>query len=181
MADQIRYMRPLLAAALLCAASALSPVQAASDTATATATVLTPIAVARNNHMVFGSVLAGNGDVTVSTSSARTNTGSAMPSSGSTPAAARFDVSGTGAATFSIDYSASSTQLSDGSGHNMNVAWISEARGDTSVSNKTSGTDATGTLNAGVAYIFVGGTLTVGAAQVAGTYTGTISVVVAYN
>lgn len=189
MPTQVRPMRPLpLAAALmlLTAFGASRPALAADNaTATATAVVLQPIAVSKNNDMVFGSVVGGNGDVTVATNSARTNanatTAPVLPSGGSTPAAARFDVTGTGNYTFSIDYTGSSSQLSDGSGNNMNVAWIAEALGTTSPTNKTSGTDATGTLNSGAAYIYVGGTLNVGAAQVAGTYTGTIKVTVAYN
>lgn len=172
---------PLIAASLW----AFQPSQAANnDTATATAVVLQPIAVTKSADLVFGNVVAGNGDVTVATDGTRTKTGSTvLPSGGAAPAAARFDVTGTGNNTFSIDYTGSDTTLSDGSGHTMAIDWITEAVGTASPTGKTNpATDATtGTLNAGAAYIYVGAVLTVGGAQVAGTYTGIVKVTVDYN
>ena len=48
--------------------------------------------------------------------------------------------------------------------------------------NVTTGNVATGTLTAGgTQSIFVGGTLTVSATQVAGTYTGAVTLTVEYN
>jgi spore coat protein U-like protein len=52
---------------------------------------------------------------------------------------------------------------------------------DTSASAITTGTVATGTLTGGAQTIYVGGALTVGANQVAGTYAGNINVAVDYN
>lgn len=98
--------------------------------------------------------------------------------------AARFDVTGTGNNSFSIDYTGSSTALTNGTpADDMAVNWITESVGTTTPTGKTDETtDATtGTLNSGAAYIYVGGKLTVGAAQPAGTYTGTVQLTVAYN
>ena len=153
-------------------------------TASATAVVLTPIGVTKNTDMVFGNLVAGNGDVTVSTNGTRTKSGGtvALLSSGATPAAARFDVTGTGTATFAIDYTGSTAVLTSG-GDTMAIAWISEvvATSGGATGATAPGTAATGTLTAGAAFIFVGGVLTVGAAQAPGTYTGTVQVTVAYN
>jgi hypothetical protein len=152
-------------------------------TASATAVVLQPIAVTKSADLVFGNVVAGNGDVTVATDGTRTKTGGTALPSNVTPTAARFDVTGSGANTFSIDYTGSDTDLSDGATHTMPVDWITEAVTTATPTGKTDpSTDATtGTLASGAAYIYVGGKLTVGASQVAGTYTGTIKVTVAYN
>lgn len=168
----------LLSAAGMRAAQALD-----NATATATAVVLQPIAVAKNADLVFGNVVAGNGDVTVATDGARTKTGSTALPTGVTPNAARFDVTGSGNNTFSIDYTGSDTALTDASLNTMAVDWITEAVATASPTGKTNAaTDATtGTLSSGAAYIYVGGVLTVGAAQPAGSYTGTIKVTVAYN
>ncbi|MDM4764964.1 DUF4402 domain-containing protein [Pelomonas sp. SE-A7] len=175
----------LLALAALLAALPASQAPAADNaTASATAVVLQPIAVAQAADLVFGSLIAGNGAVTVSTDGTRTSAGGTtpMPSSGATPTAARFDVTGTGAATFSIDYTGSDTVLTSG-GNTMAIDWITESLTLATGSGKTDpNTDATtGTLSGGAAYIFVGAKLTVGAGQAAGTYTGIVKVTVAYN
>jgi hypothetical protein len=175
-----------LALTLGLAALAVTPPALSADNATASATavVLTPMAVSKNADLVFGSVVAGNGVVTVATDGTRTRAGTAvLPTGGSTPAAARFDVTGTGASTFSIDYTGSDTTLSDGASGTMAIDWITEAVTTTTPTGKIDGsTDAaTGTLASGAAYIYVGAALTVGAAQTAGTYTGNVKVTVAYN
>jgi hypothetical protein len=156
-------------------------------TASATALVIAPIAVSKSTDMVFGNVLAGNGVVTLSTSGGRTQSGStALSTSGSTATAARFDVTGSGSNTFSIDYTGSDTVLTSttDSGDTMAVDWIVEAvAGTGAATGKTDETtDATsGTLSSGNARIYAGGQLTVGASQDTGTYTGSLKVTVAYN
>lgn len=178
--------RSLLAGGAL-AVLALAGMRAAqaldNATATATAVVLQPIAVSKNSDLVFGNVVAGNGNVTVATDGSRTKTGTTVLPTGVSPAAARFDVTGTGNNTFSIDYTGSDSTLSDGGSNTMAVDWITEAVGTTTPTGKTDPTSdaATGTLSSGAAYIFVGGKLTVGASQAAGTYTGVVKVTVAYN
>ncbi|MBI3349286.1 MAG: DUF4402 domain-containing protein [Burkholderiales bacterium] len=153
-------------------------------TASATAVVLQPIAVTKSADIAFGNVVAGNGNVTVATDGTRTKSGTTvLPLFGSSPTAARFDVTGTGSQTFTIDYTGSDTALSDGATHTMAVDWITEAVTTATPTGKTDpSSDATsGTLASGAAYIYVGGVLTVGATQVAGTYTGVVKVTVAYN
>lgn len=173
-----------LGALVLLGAAGTRTVQAADNaTASATAVVLQPIAVTKSADLVFGNVVAGNGDVTVATDGARTKTGTTVLPSGVTPAAARFDVTGSGNNTFTIDYTGSDTVLTDASSNTMAVDWITEAVATTSPTGKTdpSSDATTGTLASGAAYIYVGGKLTVGASQAAGTYTGVVKVTVAYN
>lgn len=166
-------------------ALALTPSAQAADNATASATavVLTPIAVTKSADLVFGNVVAGNGFVTVATDGTRSKTGSTvLPTGGATATAARFDVTGTGNNQFAIDYTGSTTVLTSGS-DTMAIDWITEAVATATPTAKTDETsDATiGTLASGAAYIFVGAKLTVGASQPAGTYTGSVKVTVAYN
>lgn len=170
-------------AVLLLGAAGMRAVQAADNaTATATAVVLQPIAVAKFADLAFGNVVAGNGIVTLATDGTRTKSGTTALPTGVAGAAARFDVTGSGNNTFSIDYTGSDTTLTDGT-NTMAVDWITEAVATTTPTGKTDETtDAlTGTLSSGAAYIFVGGKLTVGGAQPAATYTGTVKVTVAYN
>lgn len=180
---RVRSLLALSALALLGAASMRAAQALDNATASATAVVLQPIAVTKSADLVFGNVVAGNGDVTVATDGTRTKTGTTVLPTGVSPAAARFDVTGTGSNTFSIDYTGSDTVLTDASSNTMAVDWITEAVGTTTPTGKTDPTSdaTTGTLNSGAAYIYVGGKLTVGGAQVAGTYSGVVKVTVAYN
>jgi hypothetical protein len=150
---------------------------AANATATATATVITPIAISKAVDLSFGKFARGvGGTVTVSNSGARTASGTILSAVGSTPTAARFDVVGDALATYSIGIVADATIV--GAGSSMALAVTSDLTG----ANVTAGNVAAGTLSAGgLQSIFVGGALTVGAAQAAGAYTGNIVVTVEYN
>lgn len=173
-----------LSALVLLGAAGMRSVQAADNaTATATGVVLQPIAVTKAADLVFGNLVAGNGIVTLATDGTRTKSGAAALPTGVAGVAARFDVTGSGNNTFSIDYTGSDTVLTDASANTMAVDWITEALAAATATGKTDETSdaATGTLSSGAAYIFVGGKLTVGAAQAAGTYTGVVKVTVAYN
>lgn len=177
--------RILVVAASLLAATGYSSSQAANTaTASATAVVLVPIAVTKTTDLSFGRLVAGNGTVVVNTAGARTKTGSTvLPTGGAAATAALFSVTGDTTNTFSISYTGSTAVLTDGTpADDMNVTWIAEAVATASPTGKTALTqDATGTLASGAAFIYVGGSLDVGAAQPAGTYTGTIQVTVDYN
>lgn len=178
-------------AALFCLTSMAlatgSALAADNATASATAVVIAPISVSKSTDMVFGNVLAGNGVITLSTSGGRTKTGSiALSTSGTTASAARFDVSGSGNNTFSIDYTGSDSVLTSttDSGDTMAVDWIVESvAGTGAATGKTDETTdaSSGTLSSGNARIYAGGKLTVGASQDTGTYTGSLKVTIAYN
>jgi hypothetical protein len=145
-----------------------------SATATATATIITPIAITKTIDMNFGNVASGPtvvGTVILTPASTRTVTGSCtLPAVAGTVTAASFTVTGLGTSTFSITLPVGATTITSGS-DNMTV--------DTWISTPT----PTGVLAAGTATILVGATLHAGISQAAGTYVSAIpfSVTVNYN
>ena len=152
-----------------------------SASATATAVVVAPITVSKTADMVIGNLVAGNGTVTVSTTGVRTKTGGIpFSTSGDTPVAAQFTVTGTANNSFSLDYTGSSNSLSSGP-NNLPVDWITEVASAASGKTVATSDATTGALIAGVATIWAGAALSVGASQPAGTYTGTLAITVAYN
>lgn len=167
------------AAAVISGPSGAVPTNSAS--ATASGTVIAPITVATSANLSFGKFAPGaGGTVTISNSGARTYSGIIPSTIGSTLTAAQFTVTGDPDATYSISHSGSAmlTNTTGGGGETMALAKSSDLTG----ANVTSGTVIAGALSAGGAQtIFVGGTLTVGANQVAGVYTGTVDVTVEYN
>jgi hypothetical protein len=169
---QATLLTALLAAALFTS----QPVRAAVATATSSSTVVAPIAITRFADLAFGKfAAAGGGSVTVSTSGARSSTGGVVLINGTASTAARFDVTGDTGATYSIALGGTSV-LTSGS-DTMAFAKVSDLTG----ANGTSGNVSSGTLTAGAQSIYVGGVLTVGAAQPAGTYAGTVTATVEYN
>ncbi|AEG91845.1 DUF4402 domain-containing protein [Ramlibacter tataouinensis] len=169
--------RAALAVAL--AVAALSG-HAVEGVASASGTVVAPIAVTKSADLNFGKFAPGTGgSMTVSTSGAATSTG-VVRSTAVTPTAARFDVSGDANATYAITYTGSSTALTHAVDSTKTMAL--SIHSDLTAGNATSGTVSSGTLSGtGTQSVYVGGTLTVGAAQVAGTYNGSVKVQVEYN
>jgi hypothetical protein len=168
----------LHASLLLAAAGVTTYASAASATANASASVITPISVTSSGTLAFGKFAAGvsAGTVTINTAGARTVTGG-VTASGGTPGAASFTVTGEPSTTYTIDTSATTTTLTSGA----NTMALSLA-GDFTGAGATVAPPPSGTLSpAGTQTLFVGGSLVVGANQVNGSYTGTVSVAVAYN
>jgi len=162
---------------------ATGSVFAASNSAEASAVVIQPIVVTKDRDLSFGNFAPGNtvGSVTVRANNNRVSTGGVVLSSinNSSPRAAKFDVSGTGNATYSIAYTGSSSELT-GPGATpakMNFAICSA---NTAV-DSCADTVSSGTLVSGTQSLFVGGTLTVAPGQAAGLYSGNVVVVVEYN
>ena len=145
-----------------------------SATATASATVLTPIGITKVADMNFGNVAVASGSggtVVLSVSGSRTTggTGVTLPATSGTVAAAGFTVSGAAGFTYVITLPSACT-LSDGGGHSMTL--------NSFVSNPT----ATGTLNSsGAQSLKVSATLSVAAAQAPGSYTNASGVPVTVN
>jgi hypothetical protein len=174
------FHRAVLASVVALGAFGASNGFAAAASTDATATVITPIAITNTADLAFGSFARGaGGSVTVSTSGARTATGTILSTVNSTPAAAQFDVTGDGAATYSITWSGDTTLETGagGAGETMALARIS----DLTAGDATSGEVTSGTLTGGAQSIYLGGTLTVGETQVAGAYTGSVTATVEYN
>ncbi len=150
-----------------------SNVQAASDTATAPATVATALGIAKTVDMSFGTIGAGGsaGTVILATDGSRTTTGGTSVLSGSPGAAASFNVTGEGSNTYSITLPAGPVSLT-GPGPAMDATAF--------VSLPT----PTGTLTAGAETLLVGATLAVSTAalQTPGLYTSAaFTVTVNYN
>lgn len=166
----------LIAATTAAGAGAFSSAAAAEATATASATVVAPIAIAVGSQLSFGSFAAGpGGTVTVNTGGVRSAAGPIL-SSAATPSAARFDITGQAGLTYAITH-AGSTDLSNG-GATMALAKTSDLAG----AGGSTGNVASGMLSAaGTQSLFVGGKLTVAAAQQAGVYSGTVIATVEYN
>lgn len=177
-----RALNVALASALVLGASGLAVnAYAATANGTATATVITPIGVSTTNSLVFGSFAHGaaSGDVTVYTNGTRATTGPILSTVGATPAAAIFHVTGDGVSTYSITTAGTATTIASGA-NNMTFAHCTAL---TAAATCVPGSNvSSGTLVAGAQDIYMGGTLTVSATQVAATdYTGAISVTVEYN
>ncbi len=143
-----------------------------SATATTSATVITPIAIAKTVDMNFGSIAVSPtlaGTVVLATGGTRTKTGGVtLPAVTGTVAAAAFTVSGLGTSTYSITLPGTITLTGNPSGSMTVGTFVSNPAG-------------TGALTAGTQTVQVGGTLNVGAAQAAGTYTNSTDMTVTVN
>jgi len=162
----------LIAAVVLVAVAATANAQV-TGTATGSANIITPIAIANAGNMNFGSIAVSTapGTVVLSTAAARTASGGVtLPAVTGSVTTAKFTVTGLGASTYSISLP-SSYIISDGASHNMTV------------NNFVSDPSGTGALTAGTQTINVGATLNVLGSQTAGTYTNAtgFNVTVNYN
>ncbi len=167
----------MLIAATTAAGVALSSGAAAADaTASATGTVVSPIAIAVAANLAFGSFAPGaGGTVTVDTGGARAASGPILITA-SSASAARFNITGQAGLSYAIVHGGS-TVLTNGAA-TMTLTKFSDLAGV----NGSSGTASSGTLNgAGTQSLFVGGTLDVDAGQATGLYSGIIIATVEYN
>jgi hypothetical protein len=146
----------------------------ATDDASATATIVTPIAITKTVDMNFGNAaVQAAGTVVLTPASTRTKTGGVtLPAATGTVSAAAFDVTGEGNYTFAITLPASCTITHTNLINTMSVDTFTD-----------DGVAHVGTLVAGSLTIHVGATLNVGLNQLAGVYTsGTnFDVTVNYN
>ena len=149
------------------------PASAANTTATGTAEIVTPLSLVNRTSLNFGAVIAGasSGTVTIDPfTEARTTTGG-VTAYGGTVSAAKFDGNTTAQSHLKIDIPNGSITITRvGGGATMTVSNF------TLNGNKNDWINATSLFT-----IQVGGTLNVGANQMAGTYTGTFTVTVNYR
>src|ERR1700744_3172143 len=148
----------------------------ATATASAAATIITPISIAKNVDMTFGNIAVSastGGTVVLAPAGTRTTGGAGgvtLPSTTGTVAGADFTVSGQASYTYAITLPSSTVSLSDGAGHTMDVTAF------------TSTPSSTGTLSSGGTQdLKVGATITVIAAQTPGVYTNSTGVPVTVN
>lgn len=159
---------------LVCAIALFGAGQALAETATASvgASVLTPIAITKVDDLAFGNFMSTTGGTIVLTPTAtalRTPSAGVTLDNTVTPKAAKFTVGGTAGATFSITLP-TTVSLSNG----PNTMDVGTFTSDLDLAAAT--IPVGGTID-----MYVGGTLTVGAAQANGAYTGTFDVSVNYN
>jgi hypothetical protein len=131
-----------------------------SATATATATIVAPIAITKNVDMNFGNVAvnATPGTVVLAPDGSRTVTGGVtLPATAGTVSAASFAVTGTVGYTYTIAITGAPLTVTDGT-NNMTVTLF------------TSTPTSPSTLVAGPNTLNVGATLNVAGSQVAGIY-----------
>lgn len=139
-----------------------------TDSATANATIIAAIQLANVTSLEFGDIVQDTaaGTVTVDTAGAATTSGLTHLGGES---AAQFDVTGDSSKTFAVTLPANGTVSLAGPGAAMGVDSF------------TSSCSSTCALTGGNGSFTVGATLSVAANQVAGSYTGTFDVTVAYE
>jgi hypothetical protein len=153
--------------------------QATENTA-AGAVIITPISITESSALHFGvmAVLAGTpGTCVLSTQGVRTATGG-VNLSAQAPAAtnAAYDVAGQASTTYAITLPATITVTKAVTLETMTIGTLLARTASAGADGLTGTLDGTGADS-----FTVGGTLSVIAAQVAGTYAGTFDVTVAYN
>jgi hypothetical protein len=170
MKTQIR----IIALAMLLLGISISTFAQVSATASASATIVTPIAINKTVDMNFGNVAVSTaaGTVIMTPTGSRSMTGGVtLPATTGTVTAASFTVSGAANYTYSITLPSTATT-------------ISYLTNNMTVNAFTSSPTPTGVLSAGgTQTLTVGATLNVGASQVAGNYTSAtpFTVTVNYN
>ncbi|MEL6257456.1 MAG: DUF4402 domain-containing protein [Pseudomonadota bacterium] len=158
----------LLAAAPVALLLAL-PGQAADVNSDAGARIISPLQVSNVTRLYFGTIAPSTTSadtVAVAADGART-CGAALTCLDNDHTAAAFAVTGEADRSYTIDLP-NTISISDGAGNSMDVASF--------VGSKTSGTLTSGSDN-----FTVGGTLTVGANQASGEYSGVFTVTVEYQ
>jgi hypothetical protein len=170
----MKKMIRLLALAIVMFGFAISTFAQVTASATATATIITPIAISKTTDMNFGNVAVSPtvaGTVILAPAGTRTTSGGVtLPAVTGTVAAAVFAVTGSGTSTYAITLPSTDYTITSG--------------GNTMIVNTfTSTPSGTGALTAGAQTLNVGATLNVSAAQAAGTYTNAtgFDVIVNYN
>ena len=180
------FRRAALASIVALGAFGASNSFAAGADAPSTATVITPITISNTQSLVFGKFAPSGaaGTVTVATDNSRSQTGNVILSNSGNPVtAATFLVEGDMGSSYSISWPApAGLELSDNNATAPSVMTLSLLSA-TTASAATTSVVTSGTLGAtsGSQIIYLGGTLTVGATQVAAAYTGSVTATGEYN
>ncbi len=142
-------------------------VQAAAGTGAMSAVILTPITVAGTQALHFGSMThAGvGGTMVMDTANTRTAAGVVAVVGGAAEQSGQISMTGATGVAINLSMAATAYTVSDGGGQTMGV-------NNFQLRTNAGGTLEVITMVASPTVIPLGATLTVGAAQVAGTYTG---------
>ncbi|WP_341936436.1 DUF4402 domain-containing protein [Marinimicrobium sp. C2-29] len=169
--------RVALASAVILGTVGVSNAFAASDTATSSGTVVTPITITSSANLNFGEFAADPttaGTVVVSTGGVASAT-TAVITKDTAVTAAAFAIAGSNDASFSVAVTDNEVTHTDTT---TTMALTTKHDNDATTEDSLASYALSAT---GAATIYVGGTLAVAAAQLAGAYSGTVTVAVAYN
>lgn len=173
----MKNLNKLIATAMVLVGFATTLNAQSTASATATATIVTPISITKTGtDLNFGNIAVGSigGTVTVAPDGSRTKTGGLTlpPTNLGTVSAAQFTVTGNNDYTYSITLPTSVTLTHTNNSNTMTAGSFTSSTGGSTGTLSSSGTQA---LN-------VGATLTVATGQLAGTYTNAqFDVTVNYN
>jgi len=167
------------AAALVAAVASPAFAQSsASTTGTGSVTIVRPLTITKNADLAFGTVVrpaTGSGTAVVSAAGARSVTGGVVGlSSGATPTAAQFTVSGEGGQSISVTIPATFS-MANGS-DTLTVTTSNNLTGSASAQTLSNAMGAAGTLA-----FNVGGSVPIASTTPTGTYSGSFTVSAAYN
>ncbi len=142
---------------------------AATVSGTSSATIVAPIAISQTTGISFGTLAPTGtaGTATLSTAGAVTATN--VDILGGSPTAGAYTVTGSGSQGFTITLPSTDQTLSDGGSETMTL------------NNFVSSVGSSSALSSGTQSFTIGADLSVGAAQAAGSYTGTFDVTVNYQ
>lgn len=175
----MRKFTALMAAGLVFGTSGMAMAQSSTEsTATTNATVIAPIAIAKIASLEFGNVAKGTaGTVAIATDGSRTDSDVQLTpgTQQGTVRAASFAVTGEGTMTYDITLPADNAVVlttGDGVGNTKKMELSSFTSNPTVL---------LGALTAGAQTLLVGATMTLDGTEIAGAYSATYSVSVAYN
>lgn len=155
-------------------ASVASAQTSATASATATATIVQPITITKQlgSELDFGSLVSETVARTASVAANAAGTWSGTATQLGTTESAKFDITGFAGATFSVVTNPNSVSLVGPVGSTAMSAVLDRACASGTCTLSGAGTDT----------VYIGGTLSIGANQMAGTYTSAaFDVTVAYN
>jgi hypothetical protein len=178
----MKKMTPIkcIVAALVLGCFATKVNAQATASASATATIITPIGLTNldNQSLSFGNIAVTTGaDVTLTAaaSTSRTKSGNGVTFSTANPgtlSAAKFQVTGTTGYTYDVTLPGDNdVTIDDGVGGGTAMAVTTFTRSTVAAISATAASNV----------FYVGATLAVGSAQTAGNYSGTFNVIVNYN
>jgi hypothetical protein len=171
----MKKISKFLVLAIVMIAFASSTFAQVSATATATAVVITPLTISATTPLDFGSFASTSGaDVIVAQNNARTVSGAGVFLVGGTPTAAVFTITGNGGSQIGITLPPLPVTLNGSVSGTMDITAISPS---IPAGNYT----ILGAAGPQTTTLTIGATLTVGAAQAAGTYTNTTDFTVTVN
>jgi hypothetical protein len=170
---------PLALAAVLSTNPAAAQTTSPATNVTASATVVTPLTISSASALNFGTFASGSsaGTVVLSPASARSSTGGVTLVATNSGTATTVSLAGAGGTAFTLNYPSTTINLT-GPGTAMTLSNFTTSLTGTGLG----GTGVGGTMpSSGTLSFTVGGTLNVGASQVAGSYSGTFPLTITYQ